>query len=103
VFALGSSAYPYYCAFGKYLDNLLGELGGERLVDVACGDELNGQEQAFKSWAKEVFHVNINRTEKTTPSAKSLFISDGVRELLFGRRRQHRRRQRHVAHRAGHR
>ncbi|KAK3859197.1 hypothetical protein Pcinc_034666, partial [Petrolisthes cinctipes] len=57
VFALGSSAYPNFCAFGKYVDNLLSELGGERLLSLTCGDELAGQEQAFKQWAAEVFSV----------------------------------------------
>nr|CCC18661.1 nitric oxide synthase [Scylla paramamosain] len=57
VFALGSSAYPNFCAFGKYVDNLLAELGGERLMKLTCGDELAGQEQAFKQWAAEVFNV----------------------------------------------
>uniref|UniRef100_A0A2P2IBF2 Nitric oxide synthase n=3 Tax=Hirondellea gigas TaxID=1518452 RepID=A0A2P2IBF2_9CRUS len=55
VFSLGSSAYPNFCAFGKYVDTLLSELGGERLVDLTCGDELAGQEQQFNLWAKEVF------------------------------------------------
>lgn len=59
MFALGSSAYPYFCAFGKYLDRLLGDLGGDRLVAVTTGDELSGQEQAFKSWAQQIFHVQI--------------------------------------------
>lgn len=58
VFALGSSAYPNFCAFGKYVDNLLGELGGERLVKLAHGDEMCGQEQAFNAWAREVFTVS---------------------------------------------
>lgn len=58
VFALGSSAYPNYCAFGKYVDTLLGDTGGERLVDLTCGDELAGQEQQFNIWAKEVFTVS---------------------------------------------
>lgn len=59
MFALGSSAYPNFCAFGKYVDNLLSELGGERLLSLTCGDELAGQEQAFKQWAGEVFSVSI--------------------------------------------
>lgn len=58
VFALGSSAYPNFCAFGKHIDGLLGDLGGERLLEVTCGDELSGQEQTFKSWAQKVFHVS---------------------------------------------
>ncbi|XP_069950752.1 nitric oxide synthase-like protein isoform X2 [Cherax quadricarinatus] len=57
VFALGSSAYPNFCAFGKYVDNLLCELGGERLLRLTCGDELAGQEQAFNKWAGDVFNV----------------------------------------------
>ncbi|XP_067008227.1 nitric oxide synthase, salivary gland [Anabrus simplex] len=57
VFALGSSAYPNFCAFGKYVDNLLGELGGERLLKMCPGDEMCGQEQAFRKWAPEVFGV----------------------------------------------
>nr|XP_023011652.1 nitric oxide synthase [Leptinotarsa decemlineata] len=57
VFALGSSAYPNFCAFGKYVDNLLGELGGERLLKMASGDELCGQEQAFRKWAPQIFQV----------------------------------------------
>lgn len=57
VFALGSSAYPNFCAFGKYVDNLLGELGGERIMKLATGDEMCAQEQAFSKWAQEVFNV----------------------------------------------
>jgi nitric-oxide synthase len=58
VFALGSSAYPNFCAFGKYVDNLLGELGGERLLKLSQGDEMCGQDQAFRKWAPEVFSVS---------------------------------------------
>jgi nitric-oxide synthase len=57
VFALGSSAYPNFCAFGRYVDNLLGELGGERLLRLTTGDELAGQDQAFRTWAANVFQV----------------------------------------------
>ncbi|XP_076549445.1 nitric oxide synthase isoform X3 [Osmia lignaria lignaria] len=57
VFALGSSAYPNFCAFGRYVDNLLGELGGERLLKLAQGDEMCGQEQAFRKWAADTFTV----------------------------------------------
>ncbi|XP_002021672.2 nitric oxide synthase [Drosophila persimilis] len=57
VFALGSSAYPNFCAFGQYVDNILGELGGERLMKIAYGDEMCGQEQTFRKWAPEVFKL----------------------------------------------
>ncbi|XP_037078549.1 nitric oxide synthase-like protein [Pollicipes pollicipes] len=60
VFGLGSSAYPNYCQFGKNVDSLLGLLSGERIVPVACGDELNGQEQSFKEWAADVFKASCD-------------------------------------------
>lgn len=59
VFALGSSAYPKFCNFGKNLDKLLGDLGGERIVEVTTGDEMLGQEQQFKNWAASTFHVGL--------------------------------------------
>lgn len=57
VFALGSSAYPNFCSFGKYIDNILEELGGERLMPLKTGDEICGQEQEFRHWAPEAFKV----------------------------------------------
>lgn len=39
------------------MDNLLGELGGERLLKLAQGDEMCGQEQAFRKWAADTFTV----------------------------------------------
>ncbi|RWS27093.1 nitric oxide synthase: salivary gland-like protein [Leptotrombidium deliense] len=57
VFALGSSAYPKFCAFGRFIDNMLSDLGGERISKLATGDELCGQEQSFSEWRKEVFKV----------------------------------------------
>ncbi|KAL0893659.1 hypothetical protein ABMA27_013817 [Loxostege sticticalis] len=57
VFALGSSAYPKFCNFGKTVDKILGDLGGERLLEVACGDEMYGQEQQFRSWSSNIFQV----------------------------------------------
>lgn len=58
MFALGSSAYPNFCNFGKYVDKLLGDLGGERIHDLATGDEMCGQDQAFRKWASSVFNVS---------------------------------------------
>lgn len=55
MFALGSSAYPNFCAFGHYLDRMLAELGGERITRLGIGDELCGQEQSFYEWSAEVF------------------------------------------------
>lgn len=55
VFALGSTAYPHFCAFGRYVDQTLGELGAERILKCTCGDELCGQEKAFNEWSNQVF------------------------------------------------
>lgn len=59
VFALGSSAYPNFCNFGKYVDKLLCDLGGERIHEIAMGDEMCGQDQAFRKWASGVFNVSL--------------------------------------------
>ncbi|GFR97300.1 nitric oxide synthase, partial [Elysia marginata] len=55
VFALGSTAYPHFCAFGRYLDQTMRELGAESICRIGEGDELCGQEQSFRQWAEEVF------------------------------------------------
>lgn len=60
VFALGSSAYPKFCNFGKTVDKVLEDLGGERLLDLACGDEMYGQEQQFRNWSSNIFQVGVH-------------------------------------------
>ncbi|XP_038050616.1 nitric oxide synthase, brain-like isoform X2 [Patiria miniata] len=55
VFGLGSTAYPHFCAFAHALDAQLGMLGGERLLEIAEGDELVGQEVEFLNWAENIY------------------------------------------------
>ncbi|XP_018409777.1 PREDICTED: nitric oxide synthase, brain [Nanorana parkeri] len=55
VFGLGSRAYPHFCAFARAADTLLEEMGGERILKMGEGDELCGQEESFRTWAKKVF------------------------------------------------
>ncbi|XP_061116719.1 nitric oxide synthase, brain [Conger conger] len=55
VFGLGSRAYPHFCAFAHAMDTLFEELGGERILRMGEGDELCGQEESFRTWAKKVF------------------------------------------------
>ncbi|OWA50884.1 Nitric oxide synthase, brain [Hypsibius exemplaris] len=57
VFGLGSSSYPHFCAFAHHVDQSLRNLGGECILPIHTGDELNGQDQSFKKWATEVFRV----------------------------------------------
>ncbi|NXW68045.1 NOS2 protein, partial [Hirundo rustica] len=55
VFGLGSSMYPEFCAFAHAIDQKLAQLGASQLAPVGEGDELNGQEEAFRSWAVSAF------------------------------------------------
>lgn len=57
MFGLGSKAYPNFCAFARSLDKIIRELGGEPVVSMGEGDELCGQEESFKVWAKDAFKV----------------------------------------------
>lgn len=57
VFGLGSRAYPNFCAFAKAVDSLIADMDGERILALGEGDELSGQEESFRTWAKEVFSV----------------------------------------------
>ena len=57
VFALGSSNYPNFCAFGHYVDDHLIDLGGKLILTIGEGDELNGQDESFREWAKNAFKV----------------------------------------------
>ncbi|XP_065651342.1 nitric oxide synthase 1 isoform X2 [Hydra vulgaris] len=55
VFGLGSKAYPNFCAFANSLNKLLKALGGEEIYPIGEGDELCGQEEAFKTWSHGCF------------------------------------------------
>ncbi|NXF09721.1 NOS2 protein, partial [Smithornis capensis] len=55
VFGLGSSMYPEFCAFAHAIDQKLAQLGASQLAPVGEGDELNGQEEAFRTWALSAF------------------------------------------------
>ncbi|MGH0118444.1 UNVERIFIED_CONTAM: hypothetical protein FKN15_054296 [Acipenser sinensis] len=57
VFGLGSRAYPHFCAFGHAVDTRFDELGGERILQMGEGDELCGQEESFKTWARDIFRA----------------------------------------------
>ncbi|KAG1685134.1 Nitric oxide synthase, brain [Nymphon striatum] len=88
VFGLGSSAYPNYCAFGYYINNLMNELGSECIEPISTGDELCGQEAAFIKWAKRAFSAacetfcigeDINNDEVT----KTLEVEDSANSNKF--------------------
>lgn len=58
VFGLGSSMYPQFCAFAHDVDQKLSHLGASQLTPTGEGDELSGQEEAFRSWAVQTFKVS---------------------------------------------
>ncbi|TSK49641.1 Nitric oxide synthase, inducible [Bagarius yarrelli] len=55
VFGLGSRMYPQFCTFAHAVDDKLAELGAKRVTSLGEGDELNGQEESFSTWACTVF------------------------------------------------
>ncbi|XP_053313171.1 nitric oxide synthase, inducible [Spea bombifrons] len=55
VFGLGSSMYPHFCAFAHTVEEKLAELGASQISPTGEGDELNGQEEAFLTWAVHTF------------------------------------------------
>ncbi|XP_018429088.1 PREDICTED: nitric oxide synthase, inducible [Nanorana parkeri] len=57
VFGLGSSMYPQFCAFAHTMDQKLSQLGASQISLTGEGDELNGQEESFLSWAVHTFTV----------------------------------------------
>ncbi|XP_053131301.1 LOW QUALITY PROTEIN: nitric oxide synthase, inducible-like [Hemicordylus capensis] len=57
VFGLGSSTYPEFCAFAHLVYQKLSQLGASPVVPMDEGDELNGQEEAFRLWAVNTFKI----------------------------------------------
>ncbi|XP_019401132.1 PREDICTED: nitric oxide synthase, inducible [Crocodylus porosus] len=55
VFGLGSTMYPEFCAFAHAIDQKLAQLGASQITTTGEGDELNGQEEAFRAWAVNAF------------------------------------------------
>lgn len=53
-FALGSSSYPNFCAFGKYVDVQLQRLQASQILPLSTGDELSRQEDSFMKWTNKL-------------------------------------------------
>ncbi|XP_057298420.1 nitric oxide synthase, inducible-like isoform X2 [Hydractinia symbiolongicarpus] len=79
VFALGSRAYPTFCAFGKLLNKYLKSLGGKEISPLVEGDELDGQEESFKIWARTCFKTACDMfcitDVKISPSSMAIWKS----------------------------
>uniref|UniRef100_A0A8B9GE11 Nitric oxide synthase, inducible n=1 Tax=Amazona collaria TaxID=241587 RepID=A0A8B9GE11_9PSIT len=71
VFGLGSSMYPEFCAFAHTIDQKLAQLGASQLTPIGEGDELGGQEEAFRrAWFRSFLHI-VRRHFKQTLSQNS--------------------------------
>ena len=35
------------------------DVGFNKLQDISCGDELDGQDEAFEDWAKNILKVSL--------------------------------------------
>lgn len=55
VLGLGDTNYENFCNVGKILDKYLEELGGTRVMKLACADEATGLEDAVEPWKQQVF------------------------------------------------
>ncbi|XP_065136041.1 nitric oxide synthase 2b, inducible [Paramisgurnus dabryanus] len=55
VFGLGSRMYPQFCAFAHAVDSKFAALGARRVSPTGEADELNGQDEAFSTWACAAF------------------------------------------------
>jgi sulfite reductase alpha subunit-like flavoprotein len=57
VLGLGDTNYDQFCATGKVLDKKLAELGGTRLLPLACADEATGLEDVVEPWTETVLKM----------------------------------------------
>uniref|UniRef100_A0A8B9GBV5 Nitric oxide synthase n=1 Tax=Amazona collaria TaxID=241587 RepID=A0A8B9GBV5_9PSIT len=79
VFGLGSSMYPEFCAFAHTIDQKLAQLGASQLTPIGEGDELGGQEEAFRSWAVTAFKTAcdiFNIRGKNSIQLPQIYTSD---------------------------
>ncbi|NXL89390.1 NOS2 protein, partial [Alectura lathami] len=79
VFGLGSTMYPEFCAFARAIDQKLAQLGASQLTPIGEGDELNGQEEAFRTWAVSAFKTAcgiFNIRGKNSIQLPEMYTSD---------------------------
>lgn len=103
VLGLGSTSYNQFCAFGKFVDITFQELGGTRLLPLACADEQNNQEKTIQTWLsditialckqfiKEGNYINYRNVElsadqsSVSQSARFTTSSEGKEDILRGK------------------
>jgi sulfite reductase (NADPH) flavoprotein alpha-component len=74
VLALGDTSYPMFCKAGEDVDHQLGNLGGERIVDIRrCDVDF---EQEAHSWMNDVLQ-KLNGNTTSRPAIKPVKKSTG--------------------------
>jgi sulfite reductase (NADPH) flavoprotein alpha-component len=74
VLALGDTSYPMFCKAGEDVDHQLGNLGGERIVDIRrCDVDF---EQEAQSWMNDVIQ-KLSGGTNTLPAVKPVKKSTG--------------------------
>nr|ANN13867.1 nitric oxide synthase [Macrobrachium nipponense] len=84
------------CSFGKYIDNLMFTLGGDRILELTCGDETENQQETFNAWANQLLEVCCGRfqVDYTTPdiyvasqitSSKQVRLADQNGQVPFAK------------------
>lgn len=61
VLGLGDSNYDKFCQIGKYFDNRLFQLGGNRIVELHCADEVSDFEEIVDLFTKKLFNHFIKK------------------------------------------
>ena len=67
------------------MDDHLRELGAQTILPMGEGDELSGQDESFRAWAKDVFKVTVLNSVNTHTQGDALHGTPGpVCTLSFG-------------------
>jgi sulfite reductase alpha subunit-like flavoprotein len=59
VLGLGDTNYDKFCHMGKSINKRMGELGGERILDLHCADEATGLEETIEAWKLKVIETIV--------------------------------------------
>lgn len=71
VFGLGDTEYENFCSMGKFFDEKLAQLGGERAYKLGMGDASNDLDQDFANWKQDLWPALIERYQATETDDKN--------------------------------
>lgn len=63
VLGLGDSNYNKFCLMGKQLDKRFNDLGGKRIIDLYCADEVNDFEETLDLFIKKILNYFCNKKD----------------------------------------